>query len=553
MSDYPATRPEPAHNAPVFTVSEISGAVKRVIEDGFGYVRVRGEISGLKKHSSGHVYFSLKDQDSVLSSVCWRGIADKLPFDPADGLDVICSGRMTTFGGQSKYQLVVTGMVPAGVGGIMAMLEARKQKLLAEGLFDPARKQPIPFAPRVIGVVTSPTGAVIRDILHRLRERFPVHVIVWPVAVQGEAAAEQIAAAIHGFNQLPSAFADQDASYHAYNQMLAPEPLVLRSGARIPRPDVLIVARGGGSVEDLLCFSEETVVRAAAHSTIPIISAIGHETDTTLMDFVADRRAPTPTAAAEMAVPVRQELMAGLAEAEMRMARTMLKRIEEHARFIQATGKGLPNPVRLLESGTLRLDNWGERLHQGLPAILMTKSRMLRPTAIRFRPPLELLQQAEKHVRPWDERLRHVLPQLLKFRESQLHQVAGRLNAGGTLRELGHVQVAVDKAWQRVGYAFVQRLNNLQTRLHSDTRLLESYHYKRVLKRGFALIRDEQGEPVYSAEALKAGQGITIELQDGSRRATVEGGKATAAPSPVKKPESKPMPANVPNKQTSLF
>jgi exodeoxyribonuclease VII large subunit len=314
---------------------------------------------------------------------------------------------------------------------------------------------------------------------------------------------------------------------------------------------VLIIARGGGSVEDLLCFSEEAVVRAAAHSTIPIISAIGHETDTTLMDFVADRRAPTPTAAAEIAVPVRQDIMSGLTEASQRMNRCMLKRLEEHGRYLQAAAKGVPNPVRMLESSTLRLDNWAERLHQGLPAIINTKSRMLRPTTIRFRPPLDLLAHAAHRVQPWDERLRQVLPQLLKFRESQLRQVAGRLNAGSTLRELGHVQVAVDKAWQRVGYAFIQRINHLQTQLHSNARLLESYHYKRVLKRGFALIRDETGEPVYAAEALKAGQGVTIELQDGSRRAVIDGARAAAPPAP--KPTHKAQTPNVPNKQTSLF
>ncbi|MGI9506109.1 MAG: exodeoxyribonuclease VII large subunit, partial [Geminicoccaceae bacterium] len=272
-------------NVAEFTVSELSGALKRTIEDAYGYVRVRGEISGFKRAASGHLYFALKDERALIDSVCWRGTAGKLGFQPEDGLEVIASGRITTYAGRSKYQIVVDRLEPAGAGALMALLEERKKKLAAEGLFDVDRKRGLPFLPDVIGVVTSPTGAVIKDILHRLSERFPRHVLLWPVAVQGEKAKDEVTAAIEGFNRLPA-------------------------GGTIPRPDVLIVARGGGSLEDLWTFNEENVVRAAAASTIPLISAVGHETDTTLIDLAADHRTPTPTAAAELAVPVRAELAA---------------------------------------------------------------------------------------------------------------------------------------------------------------------------------------------------------------------------------------------------
>ena len=271
-------------NLAEYTVTELAFALKRTVEDAYGLLRVRGELSGFKRATSGHLYFTLKDEKACIDAVAWRGSVPKLAFEPADGLEVICTGRLTTYPGRSKYQLVVERIEPAGMGALMALLEERRKALAAEGLFDADRKQPLPYLPEVVGVVTSPTGAVIRDILHRLADRFPRRVIVWPVLVQGEGAASQIAAAIRGFDALP---ADGPA----------------------PRPDVVIVARGGGSIEDLWAFNEEAVVRAAAECTIPLISAVGHETDTTLIDHVADRRAPTPTAAAEMAVPVRRDLV----------------------------------------------------------------------------------------------------------------------------------------------------------------------------------------------------------------------------------------------------
>ena len=263
-------------NVPEFSVSELSHRLKRSVEESFAWVRVRGEISGFKRPASGHLYFALKDADAVLDAVCWKGQAARLGVKPEDGLEVICSGKLTTYPGRSKYQMIVERMELAGLGALMAMLEQRKKKLAAEGLFDAERKRALPYLPRVIGVVTSPTGAVIRDILHRLHDRFPTRVLLWPVLVQGEGAADQVARAIAGFNALPA-------------------------DGPVPRPDILIVARGGGSLEDLMAFNEESVVRAAAASRIPLISAVGHETDTTLIDFASDRRAPTPTAAAEMA------------------------------------------------------------------------------------------------------------------------------------------------------------------------------------------------------------------------------------------------------------
>src|SRR6202789_2776737 len=296
-------------NLPEFSVSEIAAALKRTVEDSFPFVRVRGEISGLKFHSSGHVYFDLKDDKAVLNAVIWRGQAQRLRAKPEQGLEVVCTGRISTYAGSSRYQIIVEQVELAGLGALMAMLEERKKRLTAEGLFAAERKKKLPYLPDVIGVVTSPTGAVIRDIMHRLAARFPRRVLLWPVAVQGERAASEIAAAIRGFNALPV-------------------------GGPVPRPDVLIVARGGGSIEDLMAFNEEIVVRAAAESAIPLISAVGHETDTTLIDFASDRRAPTPTAAAEMAVPVRADLLSQTLDFQRRMLACFSKRVEQRRRHL---------------------------------------------------------------------------------------------------------------------------------------------------------------------------------------------------------------------------
>ena len=333
----------PGDNSPALTVTELSGALKRTIETTFGLVRVRGEISGFKRHSSGHCYFSLKDENACMDAVIWRGSAAALAFRPEDGAEVIATGKLTTYPGRSKYQIVIERMELAGAGALLALLERRRKALAAEGLFDPARKRKLPFLPQVIGVVTSPTGAVIRDILHRLENRCPTRVILWPVAVQGEGAAAKIAAAIRGFGAC-------DGS----------------SG--LPRPDLLIVARGGGSVEDLWAFNEEGVVRAAAESPIPLISAVGHETDTTLIDHAADLRAPTPTAAAELAVPVRLELLAQLAELSRRGARCLERHSDRARERLELTVCRWPRPDSLFAPAIQRSDELGERLPRALAA-----------------------------------------------------------------------------------------------------------------------------------------------------------------------------------------
>ncbi|MGL4324757.1 MAG: exodeoxyribonuclease VII large subunit, partial [Beijerinckiaceae bacterium] len=325
-------------NAPEISVSELSGALKRTIEDAFGHVRVRGEISGYRgPHSSGHVYFTLKDQNARIDAVIWKGVFGRLRFKPEEGMEVIATGKVSTFPGSSKYQIVIEQLEPAGVGALMALLEERRKKLGAEGLFDPARKQLLPYIPNVVGVVTSPTGAVIRDILHRLSDRFPRHVLVWPVRVQGETSAAEVAAAIRGFN-------------------------AFTPGGRMPRPDVLIVARGGGSLEDLWGFNEESVVRAAAESGIPLISAVGHETDWTLIDLAADVRAPTPTGAAEMAVPVRSDLISNVDDLARRLSGASRRRITHLRNELRGASRGLPQPGALLAVPRQRLDMAGQNL-----------------------------------------------------------------------------------------------------------------------------------------------------------------------------------------------
>ncbi|MCP1470045.1 exodeoxyribonuclease VII large subunit [Sphingobium sp. OAS761] len=328
-------------NAPPLSVSELSGMLKRTVEDRFGHVRLRGEISGFKRAASGHLYLALKDDNAVLDGVMWKGGAQRLAFAPQDGVEVIATGKLTTYPGRSKYQIVIDRMELAGEGALMALLEKLKAKLAGEGLFAPERKKPLPFLPRTIGVVTSPTGAVIRDILHRLADRCPTQVLLWPVLVQGQGAAEQVARAVRGFSAMDG------------------------SGP-LPRPDLVIVARGGGSIEDLWSFNEEVVVRAVADCTIPIISAVGHETDTTLCDYAADRRAPTPTAAAEMAVPVRAELLAGLSEMGLRMGRAARRGVGQARERLDMQARLMPTPDMLLSPQRQRLDQLADGLVGGL-------------------------------------------------------------------------------------------------------------------------------------------------------------------------------------------
>ena len=449
----------PVSNLAELTVSELAFAIKRTVEEGFGLVRVKGEISGFKRAASGHLYLSLKDDKAVLDAVAWRGSLTRLAFEPADGLEVVCTGRITTYPGRSKYQLVIERMEPAGVGALMALLEERKRKLAAEGLFEAARKRPLPFLPLTVGVVTSPTGAVIRDILHRLADRFPRRVLVWPVVVQGEGAAEQIAAAIRGFGALP---------VHG----------------PIPRPDVLIVARGGGSIEDLWAFNEEVVVRAAAASPIPLISAVGHETDTTLIDHVADRRAPTPTAAAEIAVPVRLELLARIDQLEGRLEHGVAKRLEDGRNALSRSSRGLPQPQQILGMVAQRLDDLGERL--GL------------------RSPVELVRlQAER-----------------------LETRAGRL---AELARDRHRQAARDLAAldQRLVPSVMRgRTEQLARQLETVGRHLESLSHERVLERGYVIVRTRAGRLVPRLADLGAETDLDLVFADGAAPVTRSAGRS---------------------------
>jgi exodeoxyribonuclease VII large subunit len=380
-------------NAPPLSVSELSGALKRTIESAFGLVRVRGEISGWKRHASGHCYFTLKDEAACIDAVIWKGQAAGLAFRPEDGAEVIATGRLTTYAGRSKYQIVVNRMELAGEGALMALLDKRRRALAAEGLFDESKKRKLPYLPRVIGVVTSPTGAVIRDILHRLEDRCPTHVIVWPVPVQGEGAAEKVAAAIRGFASIS------------------------------PRPDLLIVARGGGSIEDLWAFNEEEVVRAAAVSPIPLISAVGHETDTTLIDFASDRRAPTPTAAAEMAVPVRAELAAWLSEMDHRMTACVTRSSARSLERLDQIAQRWPEPTNLFAPFAQRLDDAGERL----PRALMQRTAHARADLAEVAPRLQA--------------------RLLSERVSRAHE---RLGSLWRLAELAHPERPLQRGFVRV-------------------------------------------------------------------------------------------------------
>jgi len=482
----------PPGNAPEFTVSELSGAVKRVIEGEFGFVRVRGEIGRVSRPRSGHVYLDLKDDRSVISGVIWKGVADRLPTQPEEGLEVVATGRLTTFPGQSKYQIVIEDIRPAGVGALMAMLDKRKRALEAEGLFDPARKKPIPYLPEIIGVVTSPSGAVIRDILHRLRDRFPRKVLIWPVAVQGDRCAPEVAAAIRGFNAL--------------------EP-----GGAVPRPDLLIVARGGGSLEDLWGFNEEIVVRAAAESRIPVISAVGHETDTTLIDFAADRRAPTPTAAAEMAVPVRMELLAWTDGQGARLTGCIVRGMEQRRQRLRDLSRALPRPDRLLDQPKQRLDVWSDRLPGALTALVQKKRNRLTESGSVLRPRTLAATLGHKRERFDDCALRL---------EPAFARVLGVERHGERLAEFK----------RRIGSAWSASMHRRSDRLAGVARVLGTLGYEETLKRGFAVVRGD-GAVVTTAEAAARAKSLEIQFRDGriAIGASARGGDKSAPKPP--KPE----------------
>jgi exodeoxyribonuclease VII large subunit len=443
MDETPAT-----HNTPALSVSELSAAIKRTLEGNFEYVRVRGEISGCKRAASGHLYVDIKDDKALINAVCWRGVLAQFPFTPENGMEVICTGRISTYAGRSNYQLIIERMELAGAGALAALLEKRKAAFIAEGLFEASRKLPLPYLPTVIGVVTSPTGAVIRDILHRLNDRCPVHVLVWPTPVQGKGADMQVAEAIEGFN--------------TFNGIDTP-----------PRPDVLIVARGGGSLEDLWTFNEESVVRAAAASTIPLISAIGHETDTTLLDFVASKRAPTPTAAAEMAVPVIADLWATLSAYESRLHAAMQRHLSWRAERITAISRGLINPERALEMRVQRLDEWGERFERAMTG--------------------KLEREEQRLVRNTLQGYARILSQRLHGMEEKVERASNLLNA-----------------------TMQRRIERLHTRLEGIERLLEVLSHQRVLQRGYAYVTHKDAL-IPSAHALHTAKlsSVQVHFHDG--------------------------------------
>ncbi|MEO3432714.1 exodeoxyribonuclease VII large subunit [Inquilinus sp. CAU 1745] len=497
-------------NTPEYTVSEISTAVKRTVEDGFAHVRVRGEISRPKMPGSGHLYLTLKDDGAVLDAVCWRGSVSRLSIRPEEGMEVICTGRLTTYAGQSKYQLVVEQMELAGEGALLKLLEDRRRRLASEGLFDEARKQRLPFLPDVIGVVTSPTGAVIRDILHRLEERFPRHVLLWPVPVQGQGAAEKIAAAIEGFNALPQ--------------------------GGVPRPDVLIVARGGGSLEDLMAFNEEIVVRAAAASAIPLISAVGHETDTTLIDHAADRRAPTPTAAAEMAVPVRNDLLVAIRDRQVRMLGGLSRLVAERRMRVEGLGRGLGDPARLLEGASQRLDDRSERLARCLPVLLDRRRGALAEASARLRHPRQQLAEAERHLRQLGHRLSSAGYGSMT-RHRQRFEGTARLSPHPMKRAIADGARRLGESGSRLPEIVARRLDRLDERLKGQGKLLVSYSYEGVLERGFAIVHDDRGDIVDSRAKTSPGKQVTLEFADGKVGAVVAGGAVPERRRPAPAPK----------------
>ncbi len=455
MNDMPEYDPEtgeilsqPQSNLGEQSVTELSHALKRTLEDRFGHVRVRGEISGFRgAHSSGHAYFAIKDEGAKLDAVIWRGSFNKLKSKLQEGLEVIATGKITSYPGKSNYQIIVENIEPAGAGALMALLEERKKKLSAEGLFDQSRKRQLPYLPRSIGIITSPTGAVIRDILHRLNDRFPRPVLVWPVRVQGETAAAEVAAAIIGFNAMENP------------------------------PDVLIVARGGGSLEDLWPFNEEIVVRATANSKIPVISAIGHETDTTLIDFASDWRAPTPTAAAERAVPVRADLVAELASLNARQKRGLSRVFSEVKLRLQSAARALPKPDDILAIARQRLDSVGAKLPRALKANVQNHAVAL------------ARQSGRLNINPLQQ---------------NVVQSRRRLGEQNLRRERGLKQL----------------LSRKKDQLQYETKLLAALAYKSILARGFAVLRDEKGLPLRGVINIKPSAALQIEMADGKLQVT---------------------------------
>ncbi|WEX77673.1 exodeoxyribonuclease VII large subunit [Sinorhizobium numidicum] len=517
-------------NVTEYSVSELSGSIRRTIEQNFEHVRVRGEISGYRgPHSSGHAYFALKDDRARIDAVIWKSAFSRLKFRPEEGMEVIATGRVTTFPGSSKYQIVIETLEPAGAGALMALLEERKRKFAAEGLFDAARKRPLPFMPKVIGVVTSPTGAVIRDILHRIADRFPVHVIVWPVRVQGDGAGDEVAAAIQGFN-------------------------ALETSGPIPRPNVLIIARGGGSLEDLWCFNDEAVVRAAATSGIPLISAVGHETDWTLIDYAADQRAPTPTGAAEMAVPVKADLEAQVANLAARLKGVATRQMDNRRQALRSLARALPSLDQLLALPRRRFDEAAAGLGRGLQMNTANKRRSFERVAAHLRADLlrTRIRDRRRHLLEAMNRVERCVERQLDRRQSRVSAADASLRALPS-RLVGQIHRASDRIrglGARADAAMAAETRRLKGALVAQDRVLQSLSYRNILQRGFALVRDEAGEPVKQAAAVAPGMALSLEFSDGRVSAVASDGGAPPSPqSPKKRPTRPPEPT----KQGSLF
>jgi len=482
----PVVPPGIAGNLVEYTVSEISGKLKRVVEDNFGQVRVRGEISGYRgPHTSGHAYFALKDDRARLEAVVWRGTLARLKQRPEEGLEVIATGRLTTFPGSSKYQIVIEALELAGAGALMVLLEERKRKFAAEGLFDEARKQVLPDLPKVIGVVTSPTGAVIRDVLHRISARFPLHVLVWPVRVQGESCGPEVAAAIAGFNALPA-------------------------GGKIPRPDLLIVARGGGSIEDLWGFNDEAVVRAAANSRIPLISAIGHETDWTLLDLVADVRAPTPTGAAEIAVPVKAELEAAAASLTARLAGAMTRKFDRARADLASAARGLGRPDAILQAPRQRFDTAANGLRMNFRSILHRRQRVFDEIGPRL------------HFR------------LLENRNVRLGRLLGDFDNRARAAQRKRLAILGNRFVRATSGLTPRRLDAVlersRSRLDAAWRLATGLGPDSVLQRGYAIVRRASGETVTETAMLAGGERFNLQMRDGTMDALAIKDEAAAKP-----------------------
>ena len=495
-------------NVAEFSVSELAQAVKRALEGGFGHIRLRGEISGYRgPHSSGHCYFSLKDESARIDAVIWRGVYSSLRFKPAEGMEVIATGKVSTFPGSSKYQIVIETLEPAGVGALMALLEERKKQLGAEGLFAPERKKPLPFLPRVVGIVTSPTGAVIRDMLHGFAERFPTHVIVWPVRVQGETSAAEVAAAINGFN-------------------------AMRPGGPIPRPDVLIVARGGGSLEDLWSFNEEIVVRAAAASVIPLISAVGHETDWTLIDLAADARAPTPTKAAEWAVPKRSDLLQQTAELAVRLGAGMRRTLQNERTRLKAVAAGLPWPQDLVAMPRQRFDTAAGRLARALRANTQVHANRFGKIGARLTAHLvrQRMQRASDRLEALSGLAERAAHRRLETARARLDRSVSMLRPRAILQQQRRGSQRLTELTERLRQATANRIAAKSRSLEGVAQLLGSLSHRSVLERGFAIVRSETKQMVRAASQVAGGAALDIEFADGHVSAHAEGGGVPAGP-----------------------